>query len=166
MSLKKNNVIEIHERIVDLNNQGKSESEILNVFEQPPFNMNVNDEGQVEDTKFEIRHALGKATDIEIEAHSPQLQIFDFSVYDECEEGYLFQVETQNTKDDFYFLVDKHAINGASTIEGVYKFLNEKKEQVCKLLLLKVQSQHPFGVSCMPFESAKAKLTAQDFSQK
>jgi hypothetical protein len=163
MSWKKNNRKDVYEWIVDLNNQGKSESEILNVFEQSRFKVDLTDEKQVAFAKSTIRHALGKATDSEKDALFPPSKIIGFSVYDECSEGYLFQAETPDIKDDFYFLVDKNAINDVSTIEDVYKLLNEYKERVCELLFFKVHTQHPFEVSCMPFECAKAKFTAQDF---
>lgn len=165
MSWKRNPYKYLYEWIQGLRDQGYNHDQILKAFEtNQATRMNPDDVDQVTLADVIIRHALGEAADSEIEKYCTPTDVEDFEVVGECHEGYAFKARTPDNEDDFYFLVDKNAVSTAESIEDINFILEQQKDRVCNLVLYKSHIQHPYGVSNMPFEVAKAKLTWRDFS--
>jgi hypothetical protein len=165
MSWKRNPYKHLYQWIIHLKDEGYSHERIMEAFEKCPATMmDTANENEVKLADVIIRHALGKADDSEIEEYCFSTEIIDFEKYTECTEGYLFLAKTPETEEDFYFLVEKEVLGNVSSIEEVSKILTTNKDEVRNLILYKSHTQSPYGVSGMPFEVAKAKLTWRDFN--
>lgn len=165
MSWKRNPYIHLYDWITGLRDQGYNHEQIMKAFETCPATMmDINDEQQVKLADVIIRHALGQASDHEIEKYCFPTEVSGFEPFGECSEGFVFLAKTPEREDDFYFLVEQTAIEGSPSLEDINNLLLNNEKQVCNLVLYKAHTQHPYGVSNMPFEAAQAKLTWRDFS--
>lgn len=164
MSWKRNPYKYLYTWILGLREQGYSHEQIMKAFETcPSTNMDSSNAEQVKLADIIIRHALGEASDLEIEAYSHPTEVLGFEPFAECSEGFVFLALTPDGEKDIHFLVEKTALGESSSIEKVFEALSGNKNNVCKLILYKAHTQHPYGVSNMPFEVAAAKLTWRDF---
>lgn len=164
MGWKKNPYKHLYAWIIGLRDQGYTHDQIMKAFETcPSTNMDSSNAEQVKLADIIIRHALGEASDQEIEPYSHPTQVLSFEPFGECAEGFVFLANTPDGENDIHFLVEKTALGDNSSIEKVFEVLSNNKINTCNLILYKAHTQHPYGVSNMPFEVAAAKLTWQDF---
>jgi|GEM_PF-5272003 len=165
MSWKRNPYEYLYGWIVGMRDEGFDHEQIMEAFKTcPTTKMDANDQDQLKLADVIIRHALGQASDQEIEMYCHPTEVIGFKQIGKCAEGYIFMAHTTEDEDDFHFLVEEDAIDGASSLDEVRNVLMRFEEQVCRLLLYKSHTQSPYGVTGMSFQTAAAKLTWRDFS--
>jgi hypothetical protein len=164
MSWKRNPYKYLYTWIIGLRDQGYTHDQIMKAFKTCPSTiMDSSNAEQVKLADIIIRHALGQASDQEIEPYSHPTEVLSFKPFGECTEGFVFLANTPDGEDDIYFLVEKNALGENSSIEAVFEALSSNESNACNLVLYKAHTQNPYGVSNMPFEVAAAKLTWRDF---